>query len=178
MLTFFRFTASHRIARQTIVTNFTHCQNFSAQIQYIIGTSTGALIAVCLANGISIDGEISEWYRDDISLRCKAYNWNVIDNVNGHDAKAIDAAIIAAKQSDKPTMIVCKTSIGYGAGDKQDNASSHGAALGEKHLSQLRRNLGWEHEPFNIPQEVYKDWDAKERGKELEKEWEKNLCSP
>ena len=133
------------------------------------------LICFYDSNGISIDGEISEWYRDDISLRCKAYNWNVIDNVNGHDAKAIDAAIIAAKQSDKPTMIVCKTSIGYGAGDKQDNASSHGAALGEEHLSQLRRNLGWEHEPFNIPQKVYEDWDAKERGKELEKEWEK-IC--
>ena len=119
------------------------------------------------------DGEISEWYQDDIALRCRSYNWNVIDGVDGHDRLEIDRAIKEAKQSDKPTLIVCKTSIGYGAGNKQDSASSHGAALGKTHLEELRKNLDWEHEPFVIPDEVYKDWDAKQNGKDLEDEWQR-----
>jgi len=133
------------------------------------------LICFYDSNGISIDGEISEWYQDDIALRCKSYNWNVIDGVDGHNRLEIDRAIKQAKQSDKPTLIVCKTSIGYGAGNKQDSASSHGAPLGNTYLEELRKNLDWEHEPFVIPDEVYKDWDAKQNGKDLEDEWHK-IC--
>ena len=132
------------------------------------------LICFYDSNGISIDGEITEWYQDDIAL-LKSYNWNVIDGVDGHDRLEIDNAIKKAKQSDKPTLIVCKTSIGYGAGNKQDSASSHGTALGITHLEELRKNLDWEYEPFVIPDEVYKDWDAKQNGKDLEDEWQR-IC--
>ncbi|MDA1056930.1 MAG: transketolase, partial [Proteobacteria bacterium] len=133
------------------------------------------LICFYDSNGISIDGEIAEWYQDDIALRCKSYNWSVIDGVDGHNRLEIDNAIKKAKQSDKPTLIVCKTSIGYGAGSKQDSASSHGAPLGSIHLEELRRNLDWEYEPFVIPDDIYKDWDATQSGKDFEDEWHK-IC--
>ena len=87
------------------------------------------LICFYDSNGISIDGKIDAWYQDDIALRCRSYGWHVIDNVDGHKRDDINSAIEEAKLSDKPTMIVCKTSIGYGAGDKQDSEASHGAPL-------------------------------------------------
>ena len=95
------------------------------------------LICFYDSNGISIDGKIDSWYQDDISLRCKSYGWNIIDGVDGHDRQAINKAIMQAKNSDKPTMVVCKTSIGYGAGKKQDSESSHGAPLGGDVLLEL-----------------------------------------
>ncbi len=132
----------------------------------------GKLICFYDSNGISIDGKIDEWYKDDIAKRCEAYNWHVIDKVSGHDRDAIDKAIKKAKISQRPTMIVCKTSIGYGAGQKQDSESSHGAALGPKIIKELRENLQWPHPEFLIPKNIYSEWDATEKGKALESEWE------
>ena len=133
------------------------------------------LICFYDSNGISIDGEIKDWYKDDIRLRCESYGWNVIGEIDGHNRDQINEAIIAAKESNKPTMIVCKTSIGYGAGSKQDSESSHGAPLGEDALNELRKNLKWSYEPFEIPESVYEDWDFKEKGKILENNW-KEIC--
>ena len=95
------------------------------------------LICFYDSNGISIDGKIDPWYQDDIALRCQSYGWHVIDNVDGHHRAEINSAIEEAKLSDKPTMIVCKTSIGYGAGDKQDSEASHGLSL--IHISEPTR---------------------------------------
>ena len=134
------------------------------------------LICFYDSNGISIDGEIKDWYKDDIKLRCESYGWNVIGEIDGHNRDEINKAIVAAKESNKPTMIVCKTSIGYGAGSKQDSESSHGAPLGEEALAELRKNLDWEYKPFEIPESVYADWDFKEKGKNLEENW-KAICA-
>ena len=133
------------------------------------------LICFYDSNGISIDGKIDPWYQDDIALRCQSYGWHVIDNVDGHNRAKINSAIEEAKLSDKPTMIVCKTSIGYGAGDKQDSEASHGAALGEEAMIALRKNLDWPYAPFEIDKDIYDSWNAVEKGTALEKEWD-DLC--
>ena len=133
------------------------------------------LICFYDSNGISIDGKIDAWYQDDIALRCRSYGWHVIDNVDGHKRDDINSAIEEAKLSDKPTMIVCKTSIGYGAGDKQDSEASHGAALGKEAMATLRKNLDWPYEPFELDKQIYDSWSAVEKGIALEKEWD-NLC--
>ena len=133
------------------------------------------LICFYDSNGISIDGKIDPWYQDDIALRCQSYGWHVIDNVDGHHRAKINSAIEEAKLSDKPTMIVCKTSIGYGAGDKQDSEASHGAALGEEAMTALRKNLDWPYAPFEIDKDIYDSWNAVEKGTALEKEWD-DLC--
>ena len=133
------------------------------------------LICFYDSNGISIDGKIDGWYKDDISKRCEAYGWNVINDIDGHNRDEIDHAIEQAKESVKPTMIVCKTSIGYGAGAKQDSESSHGAALGPEILSELRKNLAWPYEPFELDEDIYQSWDARAEGNAKEEEWN-NLC--
>jgi len=168
-----------------VIDHFTYCflgdgclmEGISHEAMSLAGVlKLNKLICFYDSNGISIDGEIDSWYQDDIALRCKSYNWNVIDNVDGHDRNAINQAIKQAKESTKPTMIVCKTSIGYGADSKQDSASSHGAALGAEILSKLRSNLNWDYEPFEIPDEIYKDWNAVEKGKQLELDWEEKCA--
>ena len=133
------------------------------------------LICFYDSNGISIDGKIDPWYKDDISKRCEAYGWNVINDIDGHNRDDIDQAINKAKVSKKPTMIVCKTSIGYGAGAKQDSESSHGAALGSEVLSELRQNLSWPYEPFELDKEIYQHWDARPAGNAKEKKWN-SIC--
>ncbi len=133
------------------------------------------LICFYDSNGISIDGKIDGWYKDDISKRCEAYGWNVINDIDGHNRDEIDHAIEQAKESVKPTMIVCNTSIGYGAGVKQDSESSHGAALGPEILAELRKNLAWPYEPFELDEDIYQSWDARAEGNAKEEEWN-NLC--
>jgi transketolase len=133
------------------------------------------LICFYDSNGISIDGKIDGWYKDDISKRCEAYGWNVINDIDGHNRDEIDHAIEQAKKSVKPTMIVCNTSIGYGAGAKQDSESSHGAALGPEILAELRKNLAWPYEPFELDDDIYQSWDARAEGNAKEEEWN-NLC--
>lgn len=130
------------------------------------------LIALYDDNGISIDGDVVNWFHDDTPKRFEAYGWNVIPNVNGHDVDAVDAAIAKAKLSDKPTLICCKTVIGKGAATKAGGHDVHGAALGAEEIAKTREALGWKWEPFVIPQEVYAAWDAKEAGKRAETEWD------
>jgi transketolase len=130
------------------------------------------LIAFWDDNGISIDGHTEGWFTDDTPKRFEAYGWNVIAGVDGHDAAAIEAAVQKAKQStDKPSLICCKTVIGKGSPNKEGTHDVHGAALGHAEVEATRAHLGWKHEPFVIPQDVYDGWDAKTKGEGLEKLW-------
>ena len=135
------------------------------------------LIAFYDDNGISIDGEVVNWFHDDTPKRFEAYGWNVVPNVIGHDVEAVDAAIKKAKLSDKPTLICCKTVIGEGAPTKAGSHDSHGAPLGEKEIAGAREKLGWKWAPFEIPAEVYAAWDAKEAGAQNEGEWNKAFAA-
>ncbi|WP_444883162.1 transketolase [Microbulbifer sp. PSTR4-B] len=132
----------------------------------------GKLIAFYDDNGISIDGEVEGWFTDDTPKRFESYGWHVIPNVDGHDATAIKAAIEEARaNSDKPTIICCKTVIGFGSPNKQGREECHGAPLGDDEISLVRETLGWAHAPFEIPAEIYADWDAKPKGEAQEDEW-------
>jgi transketolase len=130
------------------------------------------LIVLYDDNGISIDGKVEGWFIDDTPKRFEAYRWNVIRNVDGHDVAAVDAAIAAAKKSDKPTLICCKTVIGKGAPNMQGTDKVHGAALGDKEIAATREALGWTSAPFEIPADVYAAWDAKIQGQAREEEWD------
>ncbi|WP_417663596.1 transketolase [Pseudidiomarina donghaiensis] len=136
----------------------------------------GKLIAFYDDNGISIDGEVEGWFTDDTVKRFEAYNWHVIADVDGHDAGAVKAAIEAARQvTDKPTLIICKTIIGFGAPNKQGTESCHGAPLGADEIAAARKQLGWQHGPFEVPADVYAAWSAKEQGNALEQDWNKRF---
>ncbi len=131
----------------------------------------GNLIAFWDDNNISIDGHIDGWYTDDTVKRFEAYGWHV-QSVDGHDADAINAAITAAKAvKDKPSLICCKTIIGFGSPNKSASHDCHGAALGEEEVALTRKELGWDSEPFVIPDDVYQGWDAKAKGKDAEAAW-------
>ncbi len=124
-------------------------------------------------NGISIDGETHGWFRDDTAARFEAYGWQVIRNVDGHDPEEVKQAIETARKSaDQPTLICCKTVIGYGAPNKQGKEVAHGAALGEPEVKLARETLKWPHPAFEIPQELYEAWDARPRGAGAQQEWE------
>jgi transketolase len=130
------------------------------------------LIALYDDNGISIDGKTVGWFTDDTPKRFAAYGWNVIAGVDGHDAEAVDAAIKSAKtQNAKPTIICCKTVIGKGSPGRAGSAKAHGEPLGKDEIVATRAALGWNHEPFVIPPEVYAGWNARECGALLEKAW-------
>ena len=130
------------------------------------------LIALYDDNGISIDGQVTPWFIDNTPQRFAACGWNVIDAVNGHDAAAVSKAIASAKHSaDKPTLIVCKTSIGKGSPNRAGTAKAHGEPLGAEEIKLTREALGWNHPPFVIPKEVYADWDAKAAGSQREAAW-------
>ncbi len=122
-------------------------------------------------NGISIDGEVHGWFTDDTPRRFESYGWQVIRNVDGHDADEIRTAIETARKSDKPTLICCKTIIGFGSPNKQGKEASHGAALGEAEVALTREALGWNHGPFEIPADIYAEWDAKDAGSKAEQQW-------
>ena len=179
-------TLAHKINTDSIqpIDHLTYCflgdgclmEGVSHEAMSLAGVlKLNKLICFYDSNGISIDGKIDAWYQDDIALRCRSYGWHVIDNVDGHKRDDINSAIEEAKLSDKPTMIVCKTSIGYGAGDKQDSEASHGAALGKEAMATLRKNLDWPYKPFELDKQIYDSWNAVEKGIALEKEWD-NLC--
>jgi transketolase len=132
----------------------------------------GKLIAFWDDNGISIDGHVEGWFTDDTPKRFAAYGWHVVADVDGHDPAALDKAIVEAKEvTDKPTMICCKTTIGYGSPNKAGTHGCHGAPLGDDEVALTRKELGWEYEPFVIPQDVYEGWDAKNKGLRAEAEW-------
>ena len=129
------------------------------------------LIVLYDDNGISIDGEVKGWFTDNTPERFEAYHWNVIRDVNGHDVAAVYAAIAQAKESDKPTLICCKTVIGKGAPHKAGTSKAHGAPLGEEEIAAARKAIGWNEPPFVIPENIYAAWDARKKGNELESAW-------
>ena len=130
------------------------------------------LIALYDDNGISIDGHVEGWFTDDTPKRFEAYGWNVIPGVDGHSVDAVDAAIAKAKQSDKPTLICCKTVIGKGSPNKQGSHDCHGAPLGDKEIAIVRETIGWSFPPFEIPADVYTAWDAKATGRKAQADWD------
>ncbi len=130
------------------------------------------LIVLYDDNGISIDGHVEGWFQDDTPKRFEAYGWNVIRSVDGHDVDAVDAAIAAAKKSDRPTLICCKTVIGKGSPNKAGTHDVHGAALGDKEIAATREALNWSSAPFEIPADVYAAWDAKAQGQRMQGEWD------
>jgi transketolase len=130
------------------------------------------LVALYDDNGISIDGAVQPWYVDDVAGRFTAYRWNVVGPIDGQDVAAVDAAIAQAKASaTQPTMIICRTTIGKGSPNRAGTAKAHGEALGADEIKLTREALGWPHEPFVIPEEVYAAWDAKASGSALETAW-------
>ncbi|MFZ3511947.1 transketolase [Vibrio harveyi] len=132
----------------------------------------GKLIAFWDDNGISIDGEVEGWFSDDTPKRFEAYGWHVIADVDGHNAQSIRQAILEAQaETSKPTLICCKTIIGFGSPNKSASHDCHGAPLGEEEVALVRQNLGWEYAPFEIPHEIYQAWDAKVAGKDAEAQW-------
>ena len=131
----------------------------------------GKLIALYDSNGISIDGEIKNWFGDDPVKRFESYHWHV-QEVNGHDGEALRKAIAAAQaEKDKPSIIICHTTIGKGSPNKQGKESCHGAPLGDEEIALTRKELGWDYPPFVIPEEIYAKWSAVEAGAKAEGEW-------
>ncbi len=164
-----------------IVDHFTYCflgdgclmEGLSHESCSLAGTlGLGKLIAFWDDNGISIDGKVEGWFTDDTPARFTAYGWHVIADVDGHDPTAISDAIAQAKAiTDKPTMICCKTVIGFGSPNKSGTHNCHGAPLGDDEIAAAREFLNWPHAPFEIPLEVYKGWDAKAKGFDAEQSW-------
>jgi transketolase len=137
----------------------------------------GKMIAFWDDNGISIDGHVEGWFTDDTPKRFEAYGWHVVADVDGHDPAAIERAIVEAKAvTDKPSMICCKTIIGYGSPNKAGTHGCHGAALGDDEVALTRKELGWEHAPFVVPQDIYDGWDAKDKGLRAEAAWNDKLA--
>jgi transketolase len=138
----------------------------------------GKLIAFYDDNGISIDGHVEGWFTDDTPKRFEAYGWHVIRAVDGHDAAAIKAAIETAKaETQKPTLIITKTIIGFGSPNKQASHDCHGSPLGLEEVALVRKTLGWEFEPFVVPADVYAGWDAKAKGAAAEKSWDEKFAA-
>ncbi|MEL0606372.1 transketolase [Pseudoalteromonas undina] len=138
----------------------------------------GKLVAFWDDNGISIDGEVEGWFSDDTPARFKAYGWHVISGVDGHDSDAISAAIAEAKSvTDKPTLICCKTVIGYGSPNKSGSHDCHGAPLGDDEITASREFLGWTGEAFEIPEDIYAQWDGKAKGQQLESSWDEKFAA-
>ena len=132
----------------------------------------GKLTAFYDDNGISIDGEVEGWFTDDTVQRFESYGWHVVGNVDGHDAEAVLAALNEARAiTDKPSLICCKTVIGFGSPNKQGKEDCHGAPLGDDEIVAARKLLNWPHEAFHIPDEIYSAWDQKQRGGEQEQQW-------
>ncbi len=130
------------------------------------------LIAFWDDNGISIDGHVEGWFTDDTPARFAAYGWHVIANVDGHNSDAVKAAIAEAQaQTDKPTLICCKTVIGYGSPNKGGSHDCHGAPLGDTEIAASRDYLQWPHAPFEIPADIYAQWDANSKGAAAEQQW-------
>jgi len=148
-------------------------EGISHEVCSLAGTlGLGKLICFYDDNGISIDGEVEGWFTDDTAKRFESYGWQVIENIDGHDGEAISAAIEKAKaEKDKPTMICCKTVIGFGSPNKGGSHDCHGAPLGADEIIATRKQLNWEHGDFEVPEDIYNDWDARDKGGALEQEW-------
>jgi len=138
----------------------------------------GKLIGFYDHNGISIDGDTHGWFTDDTAKRFEAYNWHVIHEVDGHDPQAIKKAIIEARAvKDKPSLIICRTVIGFGSPNKAGTEKAHGSPLGEKEIALARQQLGWHHPPFEIPKAIYQGWDATEAGEKAQSQWNERFAA-
>ncbi|MGE5617220.1 MAG: transketolase [Bacillota bacterium] len=165
----------------TIVDHFTYVflgdgclmEGISHEAASLAGTlGLEKLVAIYDDNGISIDGKVEGWFRDDTPMRFRAYGWNVVPNVDGHDARAVRAAIERARENrGAPTLICCRTVIGKGSPNKAGTDAVHGAALGDKEVAATREAIGWTQAAFEIPEAIYRAWDARPRGAQLESEW-------
>ncbi|MZR63322.1 transketolase [Alcanivorax sp. DP30] len=169
----------------SIVDHFTYCflgdgcmmEGISHEACSLAGTlGLGKLVAFYDDNGISIDGEVEGWFTDDTVERFRAYGWQVIPNVDGHDPVEVRTAIETARaNTDQPTLICCKTVIGFGSPNKQGKEECHGAALGDDEIALTRKTLGWEHGPFEIPADIKNAWDASEAGAAAQSEWQQRF---
>ncbi|MCK5640222.1 MAG: transketolase, partial [Gammaproteobacteria bacterium] len=138
----------------------------------------GKLIAFWDDNGISIDGHVDGWFTDDTPKRFESYGWHVIADVDGHDPAALAAAIETAKaMTDKPTMICCKTTIGFGSPNKAGTHQCHGAPLGDEEINLTKAALGWDHAAFEVPADVYAGWDGKDKGAKAEAAWNEKFAA-
>ncbi len=149
-------------------------EGISHEVCSLAGTlGLGKLIVFYDDNGISIDGEVEGWFTDDTPKRFESYGWHVIPKVDGHNPEEIVAAVEMAKaNSDRPTLICCKTIIGFGSPNKQGKEECHGAALGDDEIALTREQLGWSHAPFEVPDDIYAGWSAKEKGAKAESDWQ------
>ncbi|NWB93320.1 transketolase [Pseudomonas agarici] len=153
-------------------------EGISHEVASLAGTlGLGKLIAFYDDNGISIDGEVEGWFTDDTPKRFESYNWQVIRNVDGHDPEEIKTAIETARKSEQPTLICCKTTIGFGSPNKQGKEDCHGAPLGDAEIALTRAALKWNHGPFEIPADIYAEWNAKEAGRAVEAEWDQRFAA-
>ncbi|MDR5900207.1 transketolase [Halomonas vilamensis] len=169
----------------TVVDHHTWCfvgdgclmEGISHEVASFAGTQQlGKLITFYDDNGISIDGEVEGWFTDDTAKRFEAYGWHVVPSVDGHKPDEIQAAIELAKQnSDKPSLIICKTIIGFGAPNKQGKEEAHGAPLGDDEVAAARKQLDWPHAAFHIPEPIYSAWDARDAGKNRQQAWEERF---
>jgi transketolase len=150
-------------------------EGISHEVASFAGTQQlGKLIALYDDNGISIDGKVAGWFGDDTPKRFEAYGWHVVPHVDGHDSAAVEAALAAARAvTDKPSLICCKTVIGWGAPNKQGTAAMHGEAVGAPEIAAARAHLGWTSPPFEIPEDVRDAWDMRGKGAEAESRWQK-----
>jgi transketolase len=148
-------------------------EGISHEAASLAGTlQLGKLIAIYDSNGVSIDGDVAGWFTEDTALRFEAYGWQVIRDVDGHDPEEVIQALKTARvETMRPSLICCRTVIGFGAPHKQGTADCHGAPLGAEEVAAARAELGWHYEPFVVPQEYYAAWDARQRGARLEAEW-------
>ncbi|ATJ84470.1 transketolase [Halomonas beimenensis] len=168
-----------------IVDHYTYCfvgdgclmEGISHEACSLAGTQKlGKLITFYDDNGISIDGEVEGWFTDDTAKRFEAYGWHVVPNVDGHNPDEVKAAIeLARSQDDKPSLIICKTVIGFGAPNKQGKEECHGAPLGEDEVAAARKRLDWPHAPFHVPEELYQGWDATEAGQARQAAWQERF---
>lgn len=166
----------------SIVDHYTYCflgdgclmEGISHEVCSLAGTlGLGKLIAFWDDNGISIDGNVEGWFTDDTVKRFESYGWHVLRDIDGHNEKEVSAAISVARSvTQKPTLICCKTTIGFGAPTKAGSHASHGSPLGDAEIEGLKKALGWESDPFTIPENIYAQWDARARGNDAQKQWQ------
>lgn len=149
-------------------------EGISHEVCSLAGTfGLGKLIVFYDDNNISIDGDVQGWFTDNTPMRFESYGWHVIRHVDGHDSEAIKRAVLAAQaETEKPTIICCKTVIGWGSPNKAGTCDTHGAPLGADEIAAVRKNLNWTHPAFEIPENYYQAWDARKKGESLEKQWQ------
>lgn len=147
-------------------------EGISHEAASLAGTlGLGKLVAIYDDNGISIDGEIDGWFTEDVGVRFEAYGWTVVRDVDGHDPDAVEAALAGVANDARPTLLMMKTIIGFGAPTKQGTASAHGSALGDDEIRATRGRLNWGYDPFVVPEAIRAEWDQRERGRTLEAAW-------